>query len=106
MRKQILAVIVTVAAIGLTTQSGSAAITNFSLTGSSYSQNFDAITTSATATLPTGWGFFAGGDPANPATATTVTTQDAGTTGTGVISSSSAGGNYLFVNGVLASGTD
>ena len=88
-----------------------AAITNFSLTGTSYPQNFDGMTTSGTSTLPTGWGFTAtsttsGGDPANPTTATTVTSQDAGTSGTGVITSVSAGGNYLYVNGVLATGTD
>jgi hypothetical protein len=96
---------------GLTGLSADAAITNVSLTTTAYSQNFDTMTTSATSTLPTGWGFTAtgtnaGGDPANPSTALTATSQDAGTTGTGVISSASAGGNYLFVNGVLASGTD
>jgi hypothetical protein len=92
--------------LSLAAASTNAQITNFTLSGTSYTQNFDGMTTSATSTLPTGWGFFAGGNPANPTTATTATTQDAGTTGTGAISSSSAGGNYLFVNGVLATGTD
>jgi hypothetical protein len=96
---------------GLTATHIHAQITNVSLSGTSYSQNFDGMTTSGTSTLPTGWGFTAtlatsGGNPANPATATTVTSQDAGTTGTGVFTSGSTGGNYLMVNGVLATGTD
>jgi len=97
--------------IGLAVTNAVAQITNVSLTGTSYSQNFDTMTTSATSTLPIGWGFTAtgttsGGNPANPTTATTVTSQDAGTSGAGVITSVSAGGNYLYVNGVLATGTD
>jgi hypothetical protein len=70
-----------------------------------YSQNFDSMTTSATAALPSEWRF-AGSSPTWGGTTTTAVTQNAGTTGTGVIGSSSSGGNYLWVNGVLASGTD
>jgi hypothetical protein len=70
-----------------------------------YSQNFDGMTTSSTAALPTGWRF-AAANPTWGGTTTTATTRSAGTTGTGAVTSSSAGGDYLWVNGVLASGTD
>ena len=70
-----------------------------------YSQNFDLMNTSATAALPTNW-VFAGASPTYTGVVTTATTAYAGTSGTGVVSSSSSGGNYEWVNGVLASGTD
>jgi hypothetical protein len=72
-----------------------------------YAQNFDGMTTSSTAALPANWRFFGGFNPTWGGVAiTTAVSQNAGTSGTGVVSSSSAGGNYLWVNGVLASGTD
>jgi len=70
-----------------------------------YSQNFDSMTTSATASLPTNW-VFAGASPTYTGAVTTATTAYAGTSGTGVVSTNSSGGNYEWVNGVLASGTD
>ena len=71
-----------------------------------YSQNFDAMTTSATSALPTNWAL--GGASPTFSGGTTAVTHNAGTSGTGVLtaSTSSSGGAYLFVNGVLASGTD
>jgi hypothetical protein len=72
-----------------------------------YSQNFDGMTTSNTAALPANWRFFNGFNPTWGGVAImTAVSQNAGTSGTGVVSSSSAGGNYLWVDGVLASGTD
>ena len=71
------------------------------LTGSSYTQNFNAMGSSGTAALPAGfrigteWG-----------AGTTATTQAAGTTGTGVLTGSNSGGAYNFANGVTASSTD
>jgi len=69
-----------------------------------YSQNFDTMVTSATAALPTNWAL--GGASPTFSGGTTAVTQNAGTSGTGVLTSSSSGGAYLFVNGVLANGTD
>jgi len=70
-----------------------------------YSQNFDSMTTSGTASLPTNW-LFAGASPTYTGTTTSATTQNAGTSGTGAVTSGSSGGNYEWVNGVLATGTD
>ena len=70
-----------------------------------YSQNFDSMTTSSTASLPTDW-LFAGASPTYTGTTTAETTKSAGTSGTGVVSGTSSGGAYEWVNGVLASGTD
>ena len=65
-------------------------------------ESFNAMGTSATATLPTGWRM--GTDwSSGAATATTVA---AGTTGTGVLTSTSTGGFYNFANGVTATSTD
>lgn len=77
---------------------GQISIPSFSTTAI---QNFDGMGSSATATTPTG--FKIGTDWAS---GTTVTTLAAGTSGTGVITSSSSGGTYNFANGVTASSTD
>ncbi len=69
--------------------------------GTSFSQNFDAMGSSGTATLPSG--FKIGTDWS---TGTTSTTLAAGTSGTGILTSSSGGGTYNFANGVTASSTD
>lgn len=69
--------------------------------GVAVTQNFDGIGNLSTATLPTGWKM--GTDWSS---GETVTTRAAGTTGPGVLSSSSAGGFYNFANGVTASSTD
>ena len=79
-----------------------------------YSQNFDGMTptfdtfTNSTSALPTGWKFEGGTSPSfGSVNATSAVTQNAGTSGTSrVLTSSVSGGAYLFVNGALASGTD
>jgi hypothetical protein len=76
-----------------------------SLTGISYGQSFDGMGNSSTTNnLPTGWEFGSMGGAFSAGT--TATTQGKGTTGTNAFGSSSAGGAYMMVNGVLASGTD
>lgn len=69
--------------------------------GTPFTQNFDVMGTSGTATLPTG--FKIGTDWS---TGTTATTQAAGTSGTGILNGSSAGGAYNFANGVTATSSD
>ncbi|HRF80275.1 MAG TPA: lamin tail domain-containing protein [Flavobacteriales bacterium] len=72
-----------------------------SLTTSTYGQNFNGMGSGATAALPTG---FRIGTDWN--SGTTATTLAAGTTGKGVLTSSSGGGVYNFANGITASSTD
>jgi hypothetical protein len=69
--------------------------------GTAVTQDFNGMGSSSTATLPNG--FKMGTDWS---TGVTVTTQAAGTSGTGILSSSSSGGFYNFANGVTASSTD
>lgn len=64
-------------------------------------ENFNLMGSSASATLPTG--FKLGTDWAS---GTTVTTQSAGTSGAGILTSSSGGGFYNFASGVTATSTD
>ena len=71
-----------------------------------YSQNFNAMTTSSTAALPTDWRFFNGSTPTWGGVTTSAVNLYAGTTGAGAATGSSGGGNYLWVDGVLTSGTD
>lgn len=71
-------------------------------------ETFDGLGTSATATVPTGFVLAAGATGityANPAN-TTLTTRSGGTSGTGAMNSSSAGGIYNFANGVTATATE
>ena len=70
-----------------------------------YSQNFNNMVTSNTSSLPTGWAFGAGASPTFSG-GTLAVTQNAGTSGVGILTGTSGGGAYLFVDGVLASGTD
>ncbi len=70
-------------------------------TGTAYTQNFDAIGSSATATLPTG--FKIGADWS---IGTSATSFAAGSTGAGVLSTTASGGIYNYANGVNASSTD
>jgi Carboxypeptidase regulatory-like domain/Putative Ig domain len=63
--------------------------------------NFDGMSTSATATVPTG--FKIGTDWA---TGTTVTTLAYGTSGTGIVTGTSSGGVINWANGITASATD
>ena len=82
------------------------AATPFSLTSGSYAQSFDGMTNTATSALPSGWVFASGTAPTWTSGTLTSTTQYAGTVGSGTLTSTSAGGAYLFVNGTAASGTD
>ena len=101
------------------TTSNTTAVSN----GYQYTQNFDSIPTgsnSSIATAAPGWSFFrtgtsAGASIASPIVITptytsssnaTTNTLNAGTIGTGVVSSASSGGAYLWVSGTLATGTD
>ena len=93
----------------------SAQATAVSVSGTTYSQNFDGITTGSTSSIASaapGWSFFKSGTSSAPLTYTsgsntTAVTQNAGTTGTtGVVTNASSGGAYLWVSGTLASGTD
>ena len=89
--------------------------TAVSVSGTTYSQNFDSITTGPTSSIAgaaPGWSFWRSGTSSvqpNYTTSgsnTTAVTQNAGTVGTGVVSNLSSGGAYLWVTGTLASGTD
>ncbi|MBU6310057.1 MAG: autotransporter-associated beta strand repeat-containing protein, partial [Planctomycetes bacterium] len=92
----------------------SAQATAVTVSGTTYSQNFDGITTGSTSSIASaaqGWSFFRSGTSSSMPTYTsgsntTAVTQNAGTAGTGAVSSSSSGGAYLWVSGTLASGTD
>jgi hypothetical protein len=75
-------------------------------TGTSYTQNFDGMSSSATATLPTGFKVNGNGSAPSWATGTTATTLAAGTSGTGALTSTSGGGTYNFANGVTAVASD
>jgi hypothetical protein len=92
----------------------SAQATAVTVSGTTYSQNFDGITTGQTSSITSaapGWSFFRSGTSSAPLTYTsgsntTAVTQNAGTVGTGVVTNASSGGAYLWVSGTLASGTD
>ncbi len=71
--------------------------------GGTYTENFDGIGTTATATLPTGWKIDQG---TAYTTGTTATTVAYGTTGTGVVTSSSTGGAVNWANGITGSSTE
>ena len=66
-----------------------------------YSENFDGIGNTATASLPVGFKF-----GTDWATGTTATSLAAGTSGTGSLTGSSSGGFYNYANGVTATSTD
>lgn len=66
-----------------------------------YTENFNTMGSSATASLPTG--FKIGTDWS---AGVSTTTYAAGTTGTGIIASNSAGGNYNWADGITGSSTD
>jgi autotransporter-associated beta strand protein len=81
------------------------AITNFSLTTSTYGQTFDGMGVIPPSPVPQGWGFGTG-NPTTPASATTVANAAAGSTGAGVLTGTSGGNAYVFVNGERDTGTD
>lgn len=97
-------------AVSLTTSNTTAVDNNYT-----YTENFDDIVTGPTSSIATaapGWSFWRSGTSSvQPSYSlagsnTTAVTTNAGTIGTGVVSSSSGGGAYLWVSGTLASGTD
>jgi hypothetical protein len=67
----------------------------------SYPYDFNSLSYSSAASLPTG--FRIGSDWS---TGSIITTQSAGTSGIGILNSTSAGGCYNFGNGVTATATD
>lgn len=77
---------------------------NITTIGTPVSQNFDAMGNSATATLPNG--FRVGAENPTWLNGTSVTNYAAGSSGTGILSSTSAGGTYNFANGVTATAND
>jgi autotransporter-associated beta strand protein len=87
-------------------QSPAEAVPQFSLTSGFYAQSFDGMTNTATSALPSGWVFASGTAPTWTSGTLATTTQLAGTLGSGTLSSNSAGGAYLFVNGTAATGAD
>ena len=102
-----LLLVAAVAGATLTASVASAQPVAVSLSGSTYLQNFDAMSTSPSAAVPQGWGIFRSGTSAvTPAFASgstsTVVTQNAGSAG----ATPTTGGAYLWVTGSLASGTD
>ena len=103
--RRCLGFIVLVAA-GLASQRHAAAVAPFSLTTGSATQSFDGMTNVATSALPSGWVFASGTAPTWASGTLATTTQLAGTVGTGTLSTTSAGGAYLFVNGTASSGSD
>ncbi|RXK59305.1 T9SS type A sorting domain-containing protein [Lacibacter luteus] len=68
-----------------------------------YSQNFDGMGSSATAALPSGFVVSSG---SIFSAGTSATGAAAGTTGAGVLTSTSSGAVYNFANGITASATD
>ena len=77
------------------------AIDSITTLDTTFTETFDTLGSSATATLPAG--FRLGTDYA---TGTTATTQAAGTSGAGVLTGTSGGGAYNFGSGVNATATD
>ncbi|MBK8951901.1 MAG: hypothetical protein IPM85_05915 [Chitinophagaceae bacterium] len=70
-------------------------------TGTAFTESFDGMGTSGTATLPSG--FKVGTDWSSGTTATTLAY---GTTGTGVVTGASGGGVVNWANGITGSATD
>jgi hypothetical protein len=93
-----------VALFAIALASTSTEATTLTTAGSAVLQNFNGMS-GATGSLPAGFTLGSGASP-TWAGGTTATTQHAGTTGTGALTGSSAGGLYRFVDGVLASSTD
>lgn len=78
------------------------------LSGTTYTQNFNSLGSTAAAALPSGWKMetTAANTDTNYATLETATLAAAGTSGTGALNGTSAGSAYNFANGVTASSTD
>lgn len=71
--------------------------------GAAVTENFNGLGNSATASLPADWRV---GQSVNYADGVSVTTNAAGTSGTGVLTTTSGGGYYNFASGVTATSTD
>jgi hypothetical protein len=71
--------------------------------GTAFTQNFDGIGSSATASLPSGWVV---NSTTTYSSGTNATTVAYGTTGTGAVTSTSGGGTINWANGITASSTD
>ena len=74
--------------------------------GTAVTQNFTSLGSTAAATLPTGWRMGATSTSTDWSSLQTATVLAAGTSGTGVLTGTSAGKAYNFANGVTASSTD
>ncbi|MEI6488822.1 MAG: T9SS type A sorting domain-containing protein [Bacteroidota bacterium] len=72
-----------------------------------YSENFDGLGSTATATLPSGWKVGSGPIATSPYTSgLSATISAAGTAGVGILFGTSTGSCYNFANGVTATSTD
>ena len=91
--------LVRVLSLGFATALTAHGQTLHSLTGPSYTQNFDGTGS----LLPVGWGF---GQNVTFAGTTISSTQTGGTTGAGILTGGSSGGAYHFTNGTLGTSTD
>lgn len=76
---------------------------NITTAGTPFTQDFTSLGSSGTATLPSGFVVSATNVYGSGSNATTLA---AGTTGTGVLTSTSGGGAYNFANGITSSSTD
>ncbi len=68
-------------------------------TGTAFTQNFDGIGNTAISTLPNGFKFGAAANATDWNAGLSATTQSRGTSGVGIFSLSSSGGNYNLANG-------
>jgi subtilisin-like proprotein convertase family protein len=74
--------------------------------GTAVTQNFNGIGTTPTAALPAGFAMGTTTNSTDWSLLQTTTSQAAGTTGTGILTSGSAGGAYNFANGITGSSTE
>ncbi len=72
--------------------------------GTAFTQNFDGIGSTATASLPSGWKVSSG--IIYSTSTSTTTTVAYGSSGTGAVTGTSAGGTVNWANGINASSTD
>jgi len=95
-------------ALALTLASACVGQAQLIITGTTYSQNFNSLGTTAAATLPSGWKIeaTAAGTDTAYASLETATTAAYGTSGAGVVTSSSGGAAVNWANGITGSSTD
>jgi len=75
-------------------------------TGTTFTENFNGMGSSPTATIPSGFRLSAYNANPDWTTGATATTFAYGTTGAGVVASNSPGGNINWANGINTSSTD